>query len=579
MTRLELTRKAASALLHPICLGAILLLLLNDHLLRRFWPSWLTGKLGDFAWLFFFPFVTLLLLAWISPTRVCRRKDVLALAAFGLVGGVFSLAKTIPACHRLLVEISETILGMPVGWRLDPTDLIALPALLVAWGLWRRAPTLPVKRLQPIGMVILICAWLTIANAARPEVGIAWVGYQDGKLYAATNYNRYFSQDGGETWKNLGQVPRGLSVPDWGYEGLAPMQTWEILEDPARPGALLRYKSNEDIESSSDGGQTWQVEHKLKPISEAQRAYYFKMKSANAVVVDWPLMGVADPVTKNVVFAMGHAGILLRRADGTYQNVTVGPYAPPQMAGFEVVWKLINSELWLSLILGCLAAVTLSLRWGYPKFKLWGLIILWMYWAGLAIFFPPALEEGPYAMVIPSIGLVVISTLVLPFTLDTFVVFGSLSTRHLLRLLIVLIGCALLYFIPIVLWGFQLVPFYYLAMLLGLGFSGFLLWWQSSQLAPLSEVEKRIAAPGLAGAEKLLIIGVLILLIGGVLTGAGAGVIILAAGYLVILAGLVMRWRAVFRARREKPTQSSAPEGQAPLGLAEPEPEPGKKEE
>jgi hypothetical protein len=31
-------------------------LLLNDHLFRIHWPGWWTGKLGDFAWLFFFPF-------------------------------------------------------------------------------------------------------------------------------------------------------------------------------------------------------------------------------------------------------------------------------------------------------------------------------------------------------------------------------------------------------------------------------------------------------------------------------------------------------------------------------------------
>jgi hypothetical protein len=29
-------------------------LLINDHLLREFWPSWWTGKIGDFAWLLFF---------------------------------------------------------------------------------------------------------------------------------------------------------------------------------------------------------------------------------------------------------------------------------------------------------------------------------------------------------------------------------------------------------------------------------------------------------------------------------------------------------------------------------------------
>jgi hypothetical protein len=317
MTRIEITRKAASALLHPLCLGAILLLLLNDHLLRRFWPSWLTGKLGDFAWLFFFPFVTLILLAWISPVRLCRRNW-LALAAFGLVGGVFSLAKTIPACHRLLVQVAEASLGMPVGWRLDPTDLIALPTLLAAWGLWRGTPELLAVRLRPIWVILPVCAWLTIANASYPDVGIAWVGYQDCKVYASSTHDHYVSPDGGKTWQNLAELPQGLSAPSWGYEGYASMQSWDTLEDPARPGRLLRYKSNEDIESSSDGGQTWQVDYQLKPISEVQRAYYTKVNNGFAFAGDWPVMAVADPGTKNIIFAMGHAGVLVRRADGSW---------------------------------------------------------------------------------------------------------------------------------------------------------------------------------------------------------------------------------------------------------------------
>ena len=35
------------ALAHPLSWGAILLLLLNDHLWRWRWPSWWTGKAGD----------------------------------------------------------------------------------------------------------------------------------------------------------------------------------------------------------------------------------------------------------------------------------------------------------------------------------------------------------------------------------------------------------------------------------------------------------------------------------------------------------------------------------------------------
>ena len=46
-----------SALLHPLVLGAVALLLLNDHVFKARWPSWWTGKLSDVAGLVMFPLV------------------------------------------------------------------------------------------------------------------------------------------------------------------------------------------------------------------------------------------------------------------------------------------------------------------------------------------------------------------------------------------------------------------------------------------------------------------------------------------------------------------------------------------
>ena len=39
----------------PRTVGAILVLLINDHLLKGAAPGWVTGKLSDFAGLVFFP--------------------------------------------------------------------------------------------------------------------------------------------------------------------------------------------------------------------------------------------------------------------------------------------------------------------------------------------------------------------------------------------------------------------------------------------------------------------------------------------------------------------------------------------
>jgi hypothetical protein len=48
-------RRAAGGLTHPVAMLAVLLLVLNDHWWKTAYPSWVTGKLSDFAGLVFFP--------------------------------------------------------------------------------------------------------------------------------------------------------------------------------------------------------------------------------------------------------------------------------------------------------------------------------------------------------------------------------------------------------------------------------------------------------------------------------------------------------------------------------------------
>ena len=136
--RNEALDRALFLLSRPASLAAMAVLLLNDHLLRRLWPSWWTGKLGDFAWLYFIPFAATVLFALLLPRRLGRREDLAAWLAFGTIGGVFSLAKTLPVFHAWLVGGLGALLGFPVGWRQDPTDLMALISLAAAWVVWQR---------------------------------------------------------------------------------------------------------------------------------------------------------------------------------------------------------------------------------------------------------------------------------------------------------------------------------------------------------------------------------------------------------------------------------------------------------
>lgn len=134
---------ARAALLHPITLGAIALLVINDHVLKRVAPGILTGKLSDVAGMIFFP---LFLAAILEMFRV--RHSWLILGCAIATGVVFAATKTIPLAadayrsglgaiqwpfHALFAIVrGNRVPGLAsVAMTMDPTDLIALPALIV----------------------------------------------------------------------------------------------------------------------------------------------------------------------------------------------------------------------------------------------------------------------------------------------------------------------------------------------------------------------------------------------------------------------------------------------------------------
>ena len=116
-------------LLHPLPLAAILVTAANDHLLKGsgLLPGWLTGKLSDFAGLFFFP----LLVAAVLRAKTARARTIVVVAT----GALFAAFKLSPRACAWIAPIA--------GVTPDATDLIALPMLAVAWwwmARWRPSP-------------------------------------------------------------------------------------------------------------------------------------------------------------------------------------------------------------------------------------------------------------------------------------------------------------------------------------------------------------------------------------------------------------------------------------------------------
>lgn len=158
----------ARDLCHPLPLAAVLVLALNDHLLKGsgLLPGWLTGKLSDVAGLFFFPLLLCALAR--GATRLAGRRDLdpsaLAMSAVLATGAVFTAIK-------LYAPLNAWVAGVWGVMVMDVTDLFTLPVLaLSAAFMVRRARGegfVPARRFLDFGAVIAAA----LASAATSSPG------------------------------------------------------------------------------------------------------------------------------------------------------------------------------------------------------------------------------------------------------------------------------------------------------------------------------------------------------------------------------------------------------------------------
>lgn len=145
MTELDEPR-VGGLLLHPLAMLSVFVLLGNDHLLKAAAPGLLTGKLSDVAGLVAFPLLLAEVAALLARWALRRSTDARALvpAAVLVTAAGFAAVKT----THVAADLWAAGLGafqwfVGFGWvgggpptsaagAVDPTDLVALPALLAA---------------------------------------------------------------------------------------------------------------------------------------------------------------------------------------------------------------------------------------------------------------------------------------------------------------------------------------------------------------------------------------------------------------------------------------------------------------
>lgn len=466
--------KAFHSLVHPLAVMAIILLLLNDHWLRYAHPSWLTGKLGDFAWLVFAPFITALLFAWVIPQGWKQPSRFVGWLSIGFIGIWFATAKTIPFVHELTTQTLYAIVGWEGQLRLDVTDLLTLPALLLSAYIWRQASDEKVS-LKPLAYVAFglgILGTLASSNPNFPDYGLKAV-CQNGEFVYSTSIDTwydedkiaYISYDGGLTWNKSES---------------------EELHDCLEPSVLsgtdlqVRWSQGGAIETSNDG-QTWTVEYDLAELRQEIRnilrirnreEFSFRYKTVEYEF--GPYDATFDPKTGNIIFAMGWDGILVRYPEGTYEWVDVAYYRLPEIEDLSSIGKSLFLEFWLALATTFLV-VTTSTAYIRQNFGRWSTQFIkagWIAYVGLLIatFFEtadwtmPISHRGDFIPLMSGF-LSLISLIFLGIPLSLGALWDILRNFRSVAIPIMLagLGNGALFILPFILWTQGRIPRYIVA--------------------------------------------------------------------------------------------------------------------
>lgn len=148
------------AITSPIWISALFVLVLNDHVLKGLYAGVLTGKLSDLAGLFIAPALLAVLLGLKT-----RRGLVAGSIAIGAVFSAINLSPSLASAW----DGAMSALLLPFYTTVDPTDLLALPALVS--GTWHASRFMHQKSRERASMRLPSLALAGIATVACAASG------------------------------------------------------------------------------------------------------------------------------------------------------------------------------------------------------------------------------------------------------------------------------------------------------------------------------------------------------------------------------------------------------------------------
>ena len=318
------------ALAHPGSVLALMVLVLNDHVLKQAWPGPVTGKLSDVAGLVVFPLLLAVLAAMVGVRRPLQ-------AALVLTGLGFAVVKSFD--EGAAVASTVWSLGFPTTMRADASDLLTLPALAGAW--WvdsraRRTPSVGWRRTVAVatGMALLPVAVLTTAatNCVGDE-GVISLHAVEGRLTGTDARRAFLVDDARWGWSTID--PAG-TVAATTYEEVDRLD-WEGTHVPPQPVdpevadvrcdasgvRCWRLRDDWTVEVSEDSGTTWAQD--LVLTEEDQEDLLEGVDpgcsiAASAALSDLGVLGLGDRAT--VALTSRHAGVWFRDRAGRWRLVT-----------------------------------------------------------------------------------------------------------------------------------------------------------------------------------------------------------------------------------------------------------------
>ncbi|MFC7483570.1 hypothetical protein ACFQX7_31100 [Luedemannella flava] len=346
-------------LTHPVTVVATVVLLLNDHVWKAAQPGFLTGKLSDAAGLLVAP----PLVAVVLGDRPSPPAGRVAGVAIAVTGAGFVAVKVSPLVAGWASAVWSVANG-PSRVLVDPTDLVALPALGLAWLAWRSAA----RRLTVAGwarlaavLVVLPTATLAVAATSAPEypTAVALAEWDGGVVVGVGNAYHdgeridrgLISTDGGRLFDSYSLPWPGQTRP---MPSTAAQPSWTVLAPPSVPAGRttgtgadrrpdLPWAGLSDcvatepthcfravaghlrVEETTDGGATWHVSWQVTDAARERLATtYERLGDLDTQLSSRALVVVEQPDGFVVLVANGRDGLAHRGPAGVWARIGLG---------------------------------------------------------------------------------------------------------------------------------------------------------------------------------------------------------------------------------------------------------------